>query len=230
MRCHLTALALLAALTAPGTATAAEQCDQLDNELNGLLPPEYLMATESPLPLGGAFATARDGADCRNGLRFGTRLATSLVERLAPSCHDLLNPIGSEWLPPAQQGASTVFRGCFDHAWSKRVIRHVYDTSRVCASQVLGDTLTAAAVEYRRCYLEVAEFAAETGSVFVANPFTPEANALVPRDDRRWDELLRSLRTLNGQDSGFIRLACELGKSDAESAMPPRAFLEPCRQ
>ncbi len=198
--------------------------DTLVREAEGLIPPAYREALRranlEPMEL----SSPREKADCRLGLRLGTQIASSFMRGVNPSCDRLLAPVGAEWVPPPRDEASTTFARCFDLAWSSRVSAIVLDTAQLCAWQAFASSMTAAQLEYNRCYLSVAN-EASFGATFFQRPFEPGAFALVPRDDVRWRTMLATIRSRYGEQTGLLSFACEIGKSDAESGISPQNLL-----
>lgn len=208
-------------------APSPEDLQILVDEAKGFIPPEYqdaLAAAQSGDGMEMAFPSPVERADCRFGVRSGNQIATSLMRGLKPSCDRLLAPIGTEWIPPAQPEASSAFGRCFDVAFSRQVTSIVFDTAQLCAWQGFEASLTAAQVEYNRCYLAVASDAANAS--FVLTPFAPGTFAMIPRDTERWQNLLAGIRSRYGQQTGYLTMACEVGKSDAESGVPPQNLLQ----
>lgn len=203
------------------------------------LPPAYLEARDQVKSTGtetyeATFPTPRLRADCRNGYRIGQSIGGRLVRAFQPSCDDLLNPLGNEWLPVTSGSGPSGKPGeplgmCFARGFASRMVRHVYDTSMACAWQLNADVLFAAQIEYNRCYLKAAEQAATAELAFANLPFRPGEYTLIPRPDMRWDEFLDLVRGGYGEQPGVIDFACEIGLADAQSAKEPRQLtpLEP---
>lgn len=209
--------------------SATEQLQILVDEATGQIPDSYEASLKALLESGSngmskAFKTPIERADCRFGGKSGNQIATSLMKGLKPSCDRLLAPIGNEWIPPLNETSSSAFGKCFDFTFSLRVSQIVFDTAVLCAWQGFESSMTSAQIEYNRCYISVAnevEF-----SSFIIDPFQPGKFALIPSDTERWNSMLARIRSTYGNQTGFLTMACEVGKSDAESGILPQNLLK----
>jgi hypothetical protein len=206
-----------------------------------MLPPEYfdleVVDLNSVIGKPGE-APAVTTAKCRGGHRIGDALGRSFIEKIQPSCDELLFPLGAgvdnEWSVPqlTYEKISDAATMCSYVGFSTAFEQTVFNTAKNCAKVIDDSAKLASQLEYNRCYIAASEVSVRLkvkfgkGSGFITGEY-----AVIPRDSDAWDEYLQSLVTIINNDgstskSALLQLACNLGTSHAIRKQEPVNFFE----
>lgn len=197
------------------------------------LPPNYANVPKSPLS---DFLNPKDIAACKFGARWGEYTALEVFANFKPSCDELLQPLGDEWVAPQGASDGSIRAQCFDAAYCSTVQKLVLNTANNCSSQLSEEIKMRAQEQYDLCFMQTAQIIGASvekhspvfaeGAGLVTNGYV-----LVPRQSQAWEEIIQEMAGVvkrAGEDNARknLKQACEIGAADAKLGKPPRNIFE----
>lgn len=207
---------------------------QSTEDISALVPQEF---NEIPVvPIETQFENPYDQAQCRNGIRIGDALGKLFIQKINPSCDELLFKFKDEWVVPVKSKRTIKpLDVCFNASYAAAIQTTVLNTALNCSQQLATNFLLTQQLEYNRCYLtaakQIGQLANQQGITFASvTEFVTGKYVLIPRDSERWNEFIDGLTVVidDGvvtESAGLKVQACNLAIADALSKAPPRNFL-----